>query len=66
MLIDLFLQFVGEFLRALLIDELSEHVRRRRANSRRRKQLQLTLRLKAGRPTRTTHSLSTDDRQNVG
>jgi hypothetical protein len=66
MLADFFVQFVIEFIRALLIDGLSEHVRGRAAKAKRNRRLQFYLRLRAGKPPKAVpRSLSTEDRKTV-
>jgi len=66
MLAIFLIQFLIEFIRALLIDGLSEHVRKRAAKARRIRSLRFYLRLRAGKPGRpVVRTLSTEDRENV-
>ena len=65
MLADFLFQFLIEFIRALLIDELSEHVRGRAERARRNRRIQFYLRLRAGDPKRFVRTLSTPEAKKV-
>ena len=66
MFIDFFAQFLIEFIRALLIDGLSEHVRGRAEKAKRNHRLQFYLRLRAGKPRPpVVRTLSTEDQETV-
>jgi hypothetical protein len=66
MFIDFFVQFLIEFVRVLLIDGLSEHVRGRAASAKRKRRIQFYLRLRAGKPQQDDiRTLSTADPKSV-
>ena len=65
MLIDFFFQFLIEFIRALLIDGLSEHVRGRAARARRNRRMLNYLMLRSGRPRKTVRKFSTPETEKV-
>ena len=67
MFADFLVQFLIEFMRALLIDGLSERVRGRAKRARRNRRIQFYLRLRAGKPRQpAVRTLSTADQKNVG
>jgi hypothetical protein len=65
MIIDFLVQFLIEFLRALLIDGLSEHVRTRAERARRNRRLLRYIKLRAGRAERRVRSFSTEEPEKV-
>jgi hypothetical protein len=66
MFADFFVQFLIEFMRALLIDGLSAHVRDRALKARRKRRIRFYLRLRAGKPPKpTVRTLSTEDQKSV-
>ena len=56
---DIAVQFIGELLRTILIEELSAHVRSKAEKARFLKRNRFNLMLKAGRPNRGIRKLST-------
>jgi hypothetical protein len=63
---DFLVQFVIEFIRALLIDGLSAHVRDRAVKAKRKRRIQFYLRIRAGKPPKpTVRTLSTEDQETV-
>ena len=66
MFADFLAQLLIEFIRALLIDELSERVRGRAARAKRNRRLQFYIRLRAGKPRQpVVRTLSTEEREEV-
>jgi hypothetical protein len=66
MFADFFAQFLIEFVRALLIDGLSEHVRDRAAKAKRNRRMQFYLRLRSGKHQRpVVRTLSTKEQKSV-
>jgi 6-phosphogluconolactonase/glucosamine-6-phosphate isomerase/deaminase len=66
MFIDFFAQFLIEFIRALLIDGLSEHIRGRAEKAKRNRRIQFYLRLRGGKHRQpVVRTLSTEDQETV-
>jgi hypothetical protein len=65
MLMDLLAQFIVEFIRALLIDELSRRVRVRSWRQRQLRREQFYRMLRSGRGKRIARNFSTPDRKPV-
>ena len=65
MFVDFLAQFLIEFLRALLIDGLSEHVRGRAERARRNRRVLLSVKLRSGRVRKPVRGLSTPKAEKV-